>query len=120
MDSTYDYFTTAGEGVNVYVIDTGIRITHQEFEGRARWGITTCASKGCPDNDDQGHGTFCAGLVAGKVLGVAKKANVIAIKALNAKGSGTNSDIIAGIEWIINDYKRLGAKPSIINMVGFP
>lgn len=116
MDSKYDYFTTAGSGVTVYVIDTGIRITHSEFEGRASWGITTCASKGCPDADDQGHGTFVAGLVAGKVLGVAKKTNVVAIKALNSKGSGTNSDIIAGIEWAINDYKKRGAKPSVINM----
>ncbi|KAI9011595.1 peptidase S8/S53 domain-containing protein [Hyaloraphidium curvatum] len=117
LDQSYDYLSTAGQGVTVYVIDTGIRITHSEFEGtRARWGITTCKSKGCPDIDDQGHGTFVAGLVAGKMLGVAKKSEVVAIKALNSQGSGTNSDIIAGIQWALDDFKRRGGKPSVINM----
>ncbi|KAG8913116.1 subtilisin-like serine protease, partial [Tulasnella sp. 418] len=70
----YVYPNSAGKGVNVYVLDTGIFVGHSEFEGRARNGITYYGSF----NDVHGHGTHCAGTVIGKTYGVAKKAEAIA------------------------------------------
>src|ERR1700744_349564 len=84
-----------------YVIDTGIFVAHEEFEGRARWGHTM--PRNDVDEDGNGHGTHCAGTIASKSYGVAKKANVIAVKVLGSNGSGTNSDVIGGIQWALND-----------------
>jgi len=116
LNQRYNYPSAAGQNVYAYVIDTGCRTTHTEFEGRAVHGISTCP--GCENvkTDDQGHGTFVAGLIAGKVLGVAKKANIICIKALDSKGSGPNSAIIDGLNWAMKDWQRRGAPPAIINM----
>jgi subtilisin family serine protease len=116
LNQKYNYAASAGQGVYAYVIDTGCRTTHTEFEGRAVHGVSTCP--GCENirTDDQGHGTFVAGLIGGKVLGVAKKSNIICIKALDSKGSGPNSAIIDGLNWAMKDWQRRGAPPAIINM----
>lgn len=84
------YSADGGEGVDAYVIDTGTNIEHVDFEGRASWGKTI--PSGDEDVDGNGHGTHCSGTIAGKKYGVAKKANVIAIKVLKSNGSGTMSD----------------------------
>lgn len=84
-----------------YVIDTGIFIGHEEFEGRASWGKTM--PKNDVDEDGNGHGTHCAGTIASRKYGVAKKANVIAVKVLGSNGSGSTSDVAGGIEWAFND-----------------
>jgi len=93
----YLYDPKGGEGVTIYVIDTGINIEHNDFEGRAVWGVTV------PDNDadidGNGHGTHVAGTVAGKRYGVSKNAKVVAIKVLRSNGSGTMSDVIKGVEY---------------------
>ncbi|KAG8925472.1 subtilisin-like serine protease [Tulasnella sp. 419] len=107
----YNYPSSAGEGVNVYVLDTGIFIGHSEFEGRARNGRTFYRDF----RDQVGHGTHCAGTILGKTYGVAKKAEAIAVRVLGPDGSGTTSNIIAGIDWVISQHSRLG-KPSIISM----
>ncbi len=91
----YEYHADAGEGVDVYVIDTGIDIHHKEFEGRASWGKTIPQND--VDEDNNGHGTHCAGTIASRKYGVAKSANVIAVKVLGAGGSGSMSDVIAGV-----------------------
>ncbi|KAF8706780.1 Peptidase inhibitor I9, partial [Rhizoctonia solani] len=95
--STYVYDSTGGEGVDVYVIDTGINIDHVEFEGRAHWGHT--AIEDGVDDDDNGHGTHCAGTIASAKYGVAKKAQVHAVKVLGSNGSGSMSDVVAGVTW---------------------
>jgi len=83
----YLYAADAGEGVDVYVIDTGTYIDHVDFDGRAHWGKTIPA--GDEDEDGNGHGTHCSGTIAGKKYGVAKKANVYAVKVLRSNGSGS-------------------------------
>lgn len=93
----YQYDSRAGEGVTAYIIDTGINIDHVDFEGRASWGKTI--PSGDEDIDGNGHGTHCAGTVAGKRYGVAKNANVVAVKVLRSNGSGTMSDVLKGVEW---------------------
>ncbi|SPN99857.1 probable Subtilisin-like proteinase Spm1 [Cephalotrichum gorgonifer] len=120
----YLYAAEGGEGVDAYVIDTGTNINHVDFEGRAKWGQTIPA--GDEDEDGNGHGTHCSGTVAGKKYGVAKKANVYAVKVLRSNGSGTMSDVVKGVEWAANSHleqveaakkgKRKGFKGSVANM----
>ncbi|KAH7362344.1 cerevisin [Plectosphaerella cucumerina] len=120
----YLYAENAGEGVDAYVIDTGTNIDHVDFEGRAHWGKTI--PSGDADEDGNGHGTHCSGTVAGTKYGVAKKAQVYAVKVLRSNGSGTMSDVVKGVEWAAQshieqvkkakDGKRKGFKGSVANM----
>jgi cerevisin len=120
----YLYSDDGGEGVDAYVIDTGTNTEHVDFEGRAKWGYT--APAGDPDKDGNGHGTHCSGTIAGKKYGVAKKANVYAVKVLRSNGSGSMSDVIKGVDWaskshqdqvkLAKDGKRKGFKGSVANM----
>lgn len=91
-----------GSGVNVYVLDTGVRITHEEFGGTAEWGANFA---GGANQDANGHGTHCAGTIAGKTYGVAKGAKIIAVKVLGDSGSGSYNGIISGIEWAARQGK---------------
>ncbi|KAG5638443.1 hypothetical protein H0H81_012660 [Sphagnurus paluster] len=93
----YEHESVGGRGVDVYVVDTGININHAEFEGRASWGKTIPQND--VDEDGNGHGTHCAGTIASRRYGVAKAAKVIAVKVLGSNGSGTMSDVIAGVIW---------------------
>lgn len=120
----YLYSDDGGEGVDAYVIDTGTNTEHVDFEGRAHWGKTI--PSGDADVDGNGHGTHCSGTIAGKKYGVAKKANVYAVKVLRSNGSGTMADVIAGVDFAATahleqvqaakDGKRKGFKGSVANM----
>lgn len=99
----------SGAGVTVYIIDTGILITNVDFGGRASWGVNTVDTK---TTDGNGHGTHVAGIVGGTTYGVAKKVRLVAVKVLSDSGSGTNSGVIAGIDWVV--AHRNG--PAVINM----
>lgn len=110
LDGSYTYDHT-GSGVHAYVIDTGIRYDHEEFEGRASFGFDAFAD-GQNGNDCQGHGTHVAGTVAGKTWGVAKKASLVAVRVLNCSGSGSFSGIIAGMDWVAAN----GVLPAVANM----
>ncbi|KAJ5176907.1 Subtilisin-like serine protease [Penicillium canariense] len=120
----YLYAEDGGEGVDAYVIDTGTNTNHVDFEGRANWGKTI--PQGDEDEDGNGHGTHCSGTIAGKKYGVAKKANVYAVKVLRSNGSGTMSDVVKGVEWAAEahikkskaakDGKVKGFKGSVANM----
>ncbi|MER7851732.1 S8 family peptidase [Streptomyces bacillaris] len=110
-DNAYNYPDTAGEGVTAYVIDTGVRVTHEDFEGRATSGFDAV------DNDDDaddgnGHGTHVAGTIAGASHGVAKKAKIVAVRVLDDNGSGTTEQVIAGIDWVAAN----ASGPSVANM----
>ncbi|KAG5640674.1 hypothetical protein DXG03_007590 [Asterophora parasitica] len=109
---SYTYDNYAGFGVDVYVVDTGIYTAHSDFGGRARWGATF---GGYPDTDGNGHGTHVAGIVAGTQFGVAKAANVIAVKVLSGFGSGSISDVISGLDWVASSVAASG-RPSIATL----
>jgi len=102
----------AGSGVDVYVIDTGIKTTHQEFEGRAVWGANYVDSI---RDDNNGHGTHCAGTVGGSTVGVARYSRLVAVRVLNGQGSGTNSGVISGINYAANTARSRGV-PSVASM----
>lgn len=120
----YLYSEDGGEGVDVYIIDTGTNINHVDFEGRASWGKTI--PQGDKDEDGNGHGTHCSGTVAGKKYGVAKKAHIKAVKVLRSNGSGSMSDVVKGVEYAAEQHleqvsiakkgKRKGFKGSAANM----
>ena len=91
----YAYDPSGGDGVTAYVIDTGINIEHIEFEGRAKWGKTIPNND--EDKDGNGHGTHCAGTIGSRKYGVAKACNLVAVKVLGSNGSGSMSDVVAGV-----------------------
>ncbi|GGL00362.1 S8 family peptidase [Deinococcus radiotolerans] len=95
---TYDY---TGSGIKAYIIDTGIRTTHSQFGGRAIWGTNTTGDG--QNTDCQGHGTHVAGTVGGSTYGVAKGVTLVAVKVLNCQGSGSNSGVIAGVNWAVSN-----------------
>ncbi|ADV66854.1 S8 family peptidase [Deinococcus maricopensis] len=109
LNGTYTYNYT-GSGVTAYIIDTGIRTTHSEFGGRASWGTNTSGDG--QNTDCAGHGTHVAGTVGGSTYGVAKGVKLVAVKVLNCQGSGSNSGVIAGIDWVARNHSG----PSVANM----
>jgi subtilisin family serine protease len=110
-NSFYSYGSD-GEGVTAYIIDTGIRCSHQEFKGRCTWGCDS-ANVPSPNSDLNGHGTHVAGTVGGSVYGLAKKVHLVGVAVLSASGSGSTAGVIAGVEWSANDAR---GKKAIGNM----
>ncbi len=106
-------YTADGTGVDAYIFDTGILIEHTEFGGRAVGGFSSIGNN-TNWSDQNGHGTHVAGTVGGINYGVAKKINLIAVRVLDAAGSGTNSGVIAGIDWAIAHH--MITKPAVGNM----
>ncbi|MCT7352187.1 S8 family peptidase [Streptomyces sp. 15-116A] len=111
LNSSYTYPDSAGQGVTAYVIDTGVRITHSDFGGRASNGYDAIDNDNTAQ-DGHGHGTHVAGTVAGNAYGVAKKAKVVAVRVLDNSGSGTTAQVVAGIDWVA----RNAVKPAVANM----
>lgn len=110
----YTYDDSAGSNITFYGVDTGIDITHPDFEDRAEWGTNVVDES---DSDDNGHGTHTAGTVAGKEYGVAKLAHIVSVKVLDGQGSGSTSGIIEGINWCVEHAKQTGvAGKAVMNM----
>jgi subtilisin family serine protease len=102
LNGTYTY-TDTGAGVTAYVIDTGIRVSHNEFGGRASIGTDTVGD-GQNGSDCNGHGTHVAGTIGGSTYGVAKSVDIVAVRVLDCTGSGTWSGVIAGIDWVTANH----------------
>ncbi|WP_405589229.1 S8 family peptidase [Streptomyces sp. NBC_01092] len=111
LDKSYTWPESAGTGVTVYVIDTGIRISHKDFGGRASYGWDFVGNDRTA-SDGNGHGTHVAGTIAGRQFGVAKNAKVVAVRVLDNAGGGTTAQVIAGIDWVT---KHAG-KPAVANV----
>ncbi|KAI0844108.1 oryzin precursor [Daldinia vernicosa] len=124
--SNYTYDQSAGEGTYAYIIDTGIFADHPEFGGRVSFGANLV--NGSTNNtDENGHGTHVAGIVGSSTCkcdgpitsthGVAKKVNLIAVKVLGPTGSGGTSQVIAGLQWAVNDAIAKGTiKKAVANI----
>ena len=101
-----------GFGVEAYIIDTGIRLDHNQFSGRINPEGFSAFEGG--RNDCDGHGTHVAGTVAGSTYGVAPAAKLTAVRVLDCEGAGTFSGVIAGIEWMVEDHRP--GEPAVANM----
>ncbi len=110
MSGSYTYDQT-GSGVTAYIIDTGIRSSHNDFGGRVAAGYTA-VSDGNGTNDCNGHGTHVAGTVGGGTYGVAKSVTLKPVRVLGCNGSGTNSGVIAGVDWVTGNKSG----PAVANM----
>ncbi len=97
-NNTYTYSET-GNGVHAYIIDTGIRVTHTEFGGRAT-GVFTAIADGNGTNDCHGHGTNVAGIVGATTFGVAKQVNLHAVRVSDCTGAGTVAGAVSGVDWV--------------------
>ena len=106
-------WAAAGAGVSAYVVDTGVLASHTEFAGRVSAGWTAVAD-GRGSGDCNGHGTHVAGTVAGSTYGVAKSATIVPVRVLDCTGSGYNSDVVAGLDWIAANHAA-GA-PAVVNL----
>ena len=102
--------TGGGAGVNVYIIDSGIRTSHQEFGGRASVAIDVLGNNGGQDCNN--HGTAIAGIVGGATFGVAKQANLYSVRVLDCNASGLLSTVITGIDWVRNNH----ISPAVANL----
>lgn len=110
LDGLYHY-TGDGTGVNVYVIDTGIRVSHTDFGGRASVAYDAIGD-GWNGLDCYGHGTHVSGIIGGTTYGVAKNVNLYSVRVLDCNGSGSSSEVIAGIDWVTANAVR----PAVANM----
>lgn len=116
----YLYDNEGGKGVTAYIIDTGVNVEHDEFKGRAKWGSTI--PEGDADVDGNGHGTHCAGTIGSNAYGVAKGADLVAVKVLRSNGSGSMSDVVKGVEFATKSHleavkeNKKGFKGSTANM----
>ena len=110
MDGQYAYQNIASN-VYAYIIDTGIDMTHLEFQGRATSGYDF-VDNDADASDCNGHGTHVAGTVGGQTVGIAKGVRLVAVRALDCAGSGTWSAVIAAIDWVATN----GIRPAVINM----
>jgi len=110
LDGSYSW-TASGTGAHAYIIDTGLKSAHAEFAGRVGDGFTS-VSDGRGTEDCNGHGTHVTGTIGGKTYGVAKDVIVHPIRVFGCSGSTTNSAILAGIDWVVDNAE----KPAVVNM----
>jgi subtilisin-like proprotein convertase family protein len=112
LDSSFTYPNT-GAGVTAYVIDTGIRAGHQDFEDRAVSGIDV-VDDDADAADCNGHGTHVAGTLGGEDHGIAKDVSLVGVRVLDCAGDGTTADVIAGIDWVTAHHRP--GEPAVANV----
>jgi len=111
LDRKYEPGTT-GAGIHTYTIDTGLDKNHPDFTGRVGEGFSAFGGE---PSDGHGHGTHVTGTIAGTTWGVAKAATIHAVRVLDAQGSGSDSDVIRGIDWV-TAHVQANKWPAIANM----
>lgn len=109
LDGIFNY-TYTGYNIKIYIIDTGVRTTHQEFGGRASVGYDAFGGDG---QDGNGHGTAVASLAAGSTFGAAKEASIISVRVCDNNGFCPTSSIIAGVNWVTSNHASF---PAVANM----
>lgn len=114
LDGQYHY-AGDGSGTSVYIVDTGINMTHAEFGGRAVTGMDFVTSGGTA-TDCHGHGTHVAGTVGGATYGVAKGVRLVAVRVLDCSGNGSGSNVIAALDWVAQQKQANPGTPAVINM----
>jgi subtilisin family serine protease len=111
LSASYTYPSDGAAGVTAYVIDSGIRTTHNEFGGRASNGYDFINNDAIAE-DCTGHGTHVAGTIGGATRGVAKAVDIVGVRVLGCNGTGAYSTIIAGVDWVTAN----ATLPAVANM----
>jgi subtilisin family serine protease len=114
LSTTYTY-ANDGSGVTVYIVDTGIYTSHTDFGGRAVAGYDA-VTVGGNAADCHGHGTHVAGTVGGTKYGVAKGVRLVAVRVLDCTGSGSGSQVLAGLDWVAAQKAASPSTPMVMNM----
>jgi len=115
VDGAFNYPESAGEGVRVYVLDTGVQGDLMSFGGRVQEGYDATSSYGGRgDVDCHGHGTHVAGTIASEDFGVAKKATVIPVKVATCRGGVSSNWILRGLTWVMENHPK--GTPGVINL----
>ena len=121
LDSSYDY-VNAGSGVDVYVVDTGVRATHADFGGRVdSVSSFTAITDGLGSGDCNGHGTAVASILGGTSFGVAKDVRIHSVRVFDCNGWGASSNLIAGLDWVTSQFIATNPgttinRPAVVNM----
>ncbi|OLN92804.1 Alkaline protease 1-like protein 1 [Colletotrichum chlorophyti] len=102
-ETGYVFDQSGGDGITAYVVDTGILVDHSEFEGRATFGGNFINNV---DTDENGHGSHVSGTIGGRTFGVAKNVNLVGVKVLDGDGAGSNSGVLAGMQFVIDDVEK--------------
>jgi subtilisin family serine protease len=113
LSTTYDDGDFQGANTKSYVVDSGIDPSNTDFEGRVTSGYDAVLD-GLGSGDCNGHGTHVAGTIGSKTFGVAKKTSLIPVRVLDCAGSGYNSSVIAGLNWIAGNY--VPGEAAVVNM----
>jgi len=103
FDNSFSYPSKSGNGVRVYVFDTGVAAAHPDLIGRVTQGFDVIGSNQA-NTDCHYHGTHVAGTIAGTSFGLAKNATVVPIRVLGCTGSGSTSGILRAINWVIANH----------------
>ncbi|KAI1209777.1 subtilisin-like protein [Annulohypoxylon truncatum] len=109
--SGYIFDDSAGEGITAYIVDTGIMVTHEDFQGRATMGFNAVEEEEATDLN--GHGSHVSGTIGGATFGVAKNVQLVGVKVLDANGGGTNADVIDGLNFVASNATK---GKSVMNM----
>lgn len=116
LSNSYSYPSNKdGEGVYVYVVDTGVNSDHAEFEGRVIAGYDGIKD-GNGTNDCYGHGTHVAGTIAGANVGVAPDAYIVPVRVFNCSGGSSGSAFYGGLQFVLDDWAAKGYPPAVVNM----
>jgi subtilisin family serine protease len=111
LDGRY-HWAAGGQGVTAYIVDTGVRLTSRDLQGRAVTGVDEV--DGGAATDCNGHGTHVAGTLGGARFGVAKQVRLVAVRVLDCQGRGTTSSVLRGLEWVLADHQP--GHPAVLNM----
>lgn len=110
----YVFDDQAGEGITAYIVDTGVKASHSEFQGRATLAANFVNDV---DDDENGHGSHVAGTIGGATFGVAKKATLVGVKVLDAQGGGSNAGVLQGLQFVADDAAKKNLKgKAVMNM----
>jgi subtilisin family serine protease len=112
LNGSYTY-ESDGAGVRAFVVDTGMRVTHNQYSNRVQRGFTAI-NDGRGVDDCNGHGTHVAGTIGGSTHGVAKAVSLVPVRVLDCNGSGSLSGVVAGLNWI-GDNVSPGER-AVVNM----
>jgi len=116
LNYEFNHHPNPGQGTHVYILDTGVMATHEQFNGRVAPGMNFVPGETPADQDQNGHGTHCAGTAAGNTYGIAHNARIIPIKVLGRGGSGSFDGVIAGVSWAANDHNGPNPVPGVASM----